>query len=236
MSILNNISKEDMKILIGNSSSIKDLLSQLGLSVRGSSSYKMLYKFITDNGLDSDLDFLREKSRNLCTSKLHQAVLSKKLSDSDIFIENSSTARHIIKRRIIQEQLLPYKCALCGNEGFWNNQPLSLQLDHVNGVHNDNRLENLRFLCPNCHSQTDTFAGKHNYKELTKIDLSQSKLANNSLEQERWKIIETSSIDFSKFGWVGQLAKLFNISANKAGIYVKLHFPDFYQYKCFKRQ
>ena len=51
-------------------------------------------------------------------------------------------------------------CACCGNAGRWQGQPLTLQLDHVNGRYNDNRLENLRWLCPNCHSQTETFAGR----------------------------------------------------------------------------
>ena len=54
----------------------------------------------------------------------------------------------------------PFRCALCGNEGEWCGQPLTLQLDHVNGRYDDNRLENLRWLCPNCHSQTPTFAGR----------------------------------------------------------------------------
>ena len=46
-------------------------------------------------------------------------------------------------------------------EPLWNGIPLVLQLDHINGINNDNRIENLRFLCPNCHSQTTTFSGKH---------------------------------------------------------------------------
>lgn len=56
---------------------------------------------------------------------------------------------------------MEYKCACCGNTGEWNGRPLVLQLDHINGDNCDNRLENLRFLCPNCHSQTDTFAGRN---------------------------------------------------------------------------
>lgn len=56
---------------------------------------------------------------------------------------------------------LEYKCAFCGNTGEWLGQKLTLQLDHINGKNNDYRIENLRFLCPNCHSITPTYAGKN---------------------------------------------------------------------------
>lgn len=49
---------------------------------------------------------------------------------------------------------------MCENIGVWNGKKLSLQLDHINGDHSDNRLENLRFLCPNCHTQTETYCSK----------------------------------------------------------------------------
>ena len=65
-----------------------------------------------------------------------------------------------LKIRLVKEKRLEYKCALCGISE-WQGQPLSLQLDHINGKHNDHRIENLRFLCPNCHSQTETYAGKN---------------------------------------------------------------------------
>ena len=64
----------------------------------------------------------------------------------------------------MQDNLLEYKCEQCGNTGEWLNQPLVLQLDHINGIHDDNRLENLRFLWPNCHSITETYAGKNKNK------------------------------------------------------------------------
>ena len=67
-----------------------------------------------------------------------------------------------LKIRILNNKLLEYKCAICGNLGVWNDQKLSLQLDHINGIHTDNRIDNLRFLCPNCHSQTDTFSKRNN--------------------------------------------------------------------------
>lgn len=60
-------------------------------------------------------------------------------------------------RRAMIETGLPFRCALCGMEAIWNDQPLMLTIDHINGRRFDNRRENLRFLCPNCHSQTSTF-------------------------------------------------------------------------------
>jgi 5-methylcytosine-specific restriction endonuclease McrA len=69
-------------------------------------------------------------------------------------------SRHAVRTAIIKYNIMPYLCTVCGNMGTWNNQHLALHLDHINGVNDDDRLENLRFLCPNCHSQTDTYAGK----------------------------------------------------------------------------
>jgi hypothetical protein len=73
------------------------------------------------------------------------------------FCVNSKTGRSMIKKCIIQEKFIPYMCGECGLIDNWNNRPINLHLDHINGINNDNRLENLRFLCPNCHSQTDTY-------------------------------------------------------------------------------
>ncbi|MFA9428893.1 HNH endonuclease [Egicoccus sp. AB-alg2] len=65
-----------------------------------------------------------------------------------------------LKQRLVREGLLAWRCARCGLER-WLGRPIALQLDHVNGDRCDNRLENLRLLCPNCHSQTGTFAGRN---------------------------------------------------------------------------
>lgn len=68
--------------------------------------------------------------------------------------------RHNLKRRLLKEGLLAARCGSCGIHE-WRGQPLSLQLHHINGDRHDNRLENLALLCPNCHSQTNTWAGRN---------------------------------------------------------------------------
>ncbi|WP_049561262.1 HNH endonuclease [Nonomuraea sp. SBT364] len=67
-------------------------------------------------------------------------------------------------RRALQEAGLPYTCAGCKIGGTWQGKPLTLHVDHMNGDWLDNRMGNLRFLCPNYHSQTANFAGKGKVK------------------------------------------------------------------------
>lgn len=75
--------------------------------------------------------------------------------------KNSKHATGVIKRLVLREKLMPYACAECGQLPVWNGKPLVLRLDHRNGIRNDHRRENLRFLCPNCDSQSDTFCGRN---------------------------------------------------------------------------
>ena len=79
----------------------------------------------------------------------------------------------MIKDRILTQKLMEYKCLHCQIDS-WHGQILALELDHINGNNKDNRLENLRFLCPNCHSLTDTFRGRN--KNTGKIKVSDQQL------------------------------------------------------------
>lgn len=118
------------------------------------------YKTLKERLNEDNIDYLHIKQCN--NSNKNRKLNRTKISLSEVLIENSTYNRTNLKQRIIKENLLEYKCAICGIENIWNNKPLVLILDHINGVSNDHRLENLRFLCPNCNSQTDTFAGKNN--------------------------------------------------------------------------
>lgn len=70
-------------------------------------------------------------------------------------------------RRAMLEVGIPYICSLCGIKDIWNGKSLTLTVDHINGCRNDNRKENLRFLCPNCHSQTETFGNNLGLTDVT---------------------------------------------------------------------
>ena len=72
----------------------------------------------------------------------------------------TSTSRASIKHRLLKASMLVNQCKLCGLRD-WRGQPISMHIDHINGVREDHRLQNLRMLCPNCHSQTETYGGRN---------------------------------------------------------------------------
>ena len=72
---------------------------------------------------------------------------------------NSTHTNSCLKIVLIDNLKWEKKCIICGLTE-WNNKPLMMQLDHIDGNSSNNRIENLRLLCPNCHSQTDTYCGK----------------------------------------------------------------------------
>ena len=146
------VSDDDFIEIVKNAYSYSDCLRSLGLGTKGGSSTDTLKRRIKE--LHCDISHF---GSTRSTRKSYQV----KYDLNDILVENSTYANmSCLKTRLIKEGRMEYKCEKCGiNE--WLNQPLSLHLDHKNGKNNDHRIENLRFLCPNCHSQTDTYAGKN---------------------------------------------------------------------------
>lgn len=149
-SIMNN--KKAVAEAIAKSNSIKEVLENLGLRAAGGN-YAALHKAVQKHQL-----ILPQWDR---ASQIRSLGVENKLPDAVIFVENST----YINRKNIKKRLysigVPEKCNSCGVGNFWNGKPLTLTLEHKNGIWNDNRIENLEILCPNCHSQTPTFCGKN---------------------------------------------------------------------------
>lgn len=78
--------------------------------------------------------------------------------------ENSSTSTTVVRKRLIKHKVFPYVCSVCGQEPFWNGRMMPLILDHINGISNDHRLENLRWVCGNCNLQLETNCGRNRVK------------------------------------------------------------------------
>ena len=144
-------SDEEFIAIVNQSDSFAECCRALGLSDKGSNGPNVIKRRCEEIGITTE--HLTRKARHS-----NKAVYSL----DEILVENSTyTAMHRLKIRLFNAGLLEQKCSICGNNGEWNGKPLSLTLDHINGIHSDNRLENLRILCPNCHSQTETFSGKN---------------------------------------------------------------------------
>jgi 5-methylcytosine-specific restriction endonuclease McrA len=159
-SIIWSISKEEFETLVSRSSTIADILRYFGMNNKGGNHHTVKRRAKYEN---IDLSHIA-----LGKGSNKGKKFAPKKTDKEYFTTNSTTNRGSIKSRIIRNNLIPYECESCGLKDTWNNKKLSLQLEHKNGIANDNRLENLCFLCPNCHSQTDTYAGKR-FKKPPKI-------------------------------------------------------------------
>jgi len=79
---------------------------------------------------------------------------------NDVLVKNRNTSSYNLKNRLITEGLKKHKCESCGITE-WMGKLAPIELDHINGNPQDNRLENLRILCPNCHAQTPTHRSKN---------------------------------------------------------------------------
>ncbi len=141
-------SDSQLREAVRKSVSYSQILREIGLST-SPGNFKTIQKYITALGID--ISHLKGKGHG--TSKLKNArELHEYLVEGGPQIGSS-----ILKKKLLRANVLKSECDECGNTGSWNGKPLCLQLDHKDGNPSNNSITNLRILCPNCHSQTDTF-------------------------------------------------------------------------------
>lgn len=210
--------KEILQHLVESSKSWKELSQKLG-NKSGNSQYHIKSKI---------LDFGINFSHFIDSKKM-----IKRGEKKDIFTLNSCFSRSSVKHNIIKYNLIEYKCQCCGCDDQWMGKTIPLILDHVNGVNNDNRLENLRFLCSNCDSIQDTYKNR-NYSK----DKREEKLIKRLKEKEekikskysdiklKKQLILNANIDFSKKTWGVEVAKILKKSPQYCLKFIKSNFQD----------
>jgi hypothetical protein len=149
----------EARAAIAVSKSWAESLRRLGLCGTGGA-WRVLKKYAEIWGISTD-HFDPDASR-LANLKRRQRPLS------EVLVRNSSYPRKNVKRRLLAEGLKEPQCELCSQGEIWRGRPMSMILDHINGVRDDHRLENLRMVCPNCAATLDTHCGRRNRIERVK--------------------------------------------------------------------
>ena len=152
-----NHTEEEIREACATSVSYRQALLKLGYNANGSGSYETIKKYIRENNIDVS-HFL---GRAATKGTVGKTKGRSKYTAEELLIENCLVARNTVRKFLLNNNIIEYRCAICGCNGNWQGHKLSLELDHINGINNDNRIENLRFLCPNCHAITETYGSKN---------------------------------------------------------------------------
>lgn len=140
--------EEQLREAVRDAASLDETAKLLG--VNGGNSWRAVKRRVDELALDTSHWY-----EGPITTRANEANRLK-LSLEEMFVPDSPVSPQALKQRLRELRLLPYACCLC-ELTHWREDPVSLQIDHINGRNRDWRIENLRWLCPNCHSQTDTW-------------------------------------------------------------------------------
>lgn len=194
---------EQFQKRVNSCTSIADIVRSFDFAV-GAAIYKMIYARVARDGID-----ISHIPKGVDANK-GRIFDTRRVSLDVYLIDGSSIKSSDLKRRLIRDGTMVDVCVKCGLGNEWFGSPISLQLDHINGKRDDNRLENLRILCPNCHSQTPTFCGRHKRNVLSctdckkKISDKRNKRCQSCAAKERARIdivkgtTQTLKFDISK--------------------------------------
>ena len=138
---IDNFTVDQVREIVKNSSNKKEVAIKLGYSSDGGSTNRTLTNYFEEHNIDVS---------HLLKPNSHKYTID------EVFCENGTIAQHSLVSWYKKGEYTPYKCSICGQEPFWNGKPLIMILDHINGKHRDDRLENLRWVCPNCNYQLET--------------------------------------------------------------------------------
>lgn len=159
MASLRSISDEQIRDAVASMRSIRSVMTQLDL--RGGGTYALLKQRI--KSLQLDTSHLLGQGANC--GKFHRGTHS--LTSIEIQALSKRVGRTYLLR-ILREANIQEKCAICHQGVIFYGKTLVLPIDHIDGNHANNHISNLRFLCPNCHSQTDTFGFKRKHSDVTR--------------------------------------------------------------------
>ena len=158
-SVIYNYTPKELQNLADTSNSYAEILRKIGLATYGTN-YRRLKRILKEYKVDeTQLRINRHILFSTCANIAHTKTI---IPLDKILVKDSTYTRtSALRERLFKEGLLENHCAICGQEPFWNDKLLTLRLDHINGDHFDNRLENLRIVCPHCDSQLPTYCGRN---------------------------------------------------------------------------